>query len=244
MLIDSPRLRPEDRAEWTALERYDIRLAPLLGDRPERARLAVRSFLADGDAYVAVSWGKDSVVVAHIAAQVDHHVRIEWVRARDVETPETAAVRDTFLAQHPEVRYREHEAVFRIPLRGEPGYDPAARQDILGEHLTGRRISGIRAAESRTRALSAAVHGVATAVSCRPIIGWSDQDVFSFAATEGLPLHPAYAMSAGGSIDRHDLRVHALRTTPPYITAADIVTRRWEKWEDLYYADVVSRPRS
>lgn len=242
MLLDSPRLSIHDRAEWQRLARYDSALSgtPRMARLIAHAEDAIRAFLADGDAYVSVSWGKDSVVVADLAARIDPTARVEWVRAARVETPETAEVRDAFLALHPHVTYIEHEGRFRVPLRGEPGFSPDAHQDLLGEHLHGRRISGIRAEESRTRSRSAKRHGTATDRSCRPILQWRIDDVFAYLARHDLPIHPAYAMSLGGTIDRKDLRVHALRTCPPFITAHDIATRRWERWEDAYYPDIVS----
>ena len=115
---------------------------------------------------------------------------------------------------------------------GEPGYaehlsDPGARgQDILNEALGGRHryASGVRAEESTIRAMSMAQHGLATARVCRPIGRWAAVDVFAYLCREGLPVHPVYAMSYGGRLDRRALRVHTLASV-----VGDAV------WEDRYY---------
>ncbi|WP_348239976.1 phosphoadenosine phosphosulfate reductase family protein, partial [Salmonella enterica] len=98
------------------------------------------------DVVCSVSWGKDSVVVAHLARRADPTIPIVWVptiRAdgTSYEADATYRVRDTFLAAHPGV-YEERPAVATHPKRGDPGnhpdqYDqPGYRpQDEQAEHV-------------------------------------------------------------------------------------------------------------
>lgn len=235
MLVDSPRLTPADREVWAQLEHYDEILgrAPALAQRAGKAVAEIRRFAGEGDCFAGISWGKDSTVVARLVVLADVGVPLVWARADRCESPECEAVRDAFLGQHPVARYEERTYTWRVPLRGEPGWRAGQPgQDALAETLDhlhgGRRITGVRAAESGARRVSARAHGLATARSCRPVLHWSTEDVFAYLAGEGLPVHPAYAMSGGGAWDRGRLRVHALGTE-----VGDAV------WERRYYPDVV-----
>lgn len=230
MLIDSHRLTAEDRREWAALEQADLLHYALRPPRVGKAKDEIASFAAaHPDVFISTSWGKDSVVVCHIAA--DLNLPVVRMRVRDWDPPETDWVRDAFLADYPETRYTEMEVVMRTPMRGEPG-EPF-HQDALRECMPAApRVTGVRAAESTVRALSAAVHGASTSQSCRPILRWTDQDVFGYLAHHKLPVHPAYAMLSCWR-DRRKIRVHMLGTTvagqPPW----------WHEWEDRYYGDVI-----
>ncbi len=238
MLVDSPRLTAADRARWAELEHYDDALSadPAFGRLERRAVAAVGAFASDGPCFAGVSWGKDSVVTAALVVFANETLGVDvplvWARADRYESPECEAVRDLFLKAHPDVRYEEYVYRWRVPLRGETGWSAdQPGQDALAETLDhrhgGRRVTGVRAAESGARRMSAKTHGLATTRSCRPILHWTDQQVFAYLHRDDLPVHPAYAMSGGGVWDRGRLRVHALRTE-----VGD------EPWERRYYPDV------
>lgn len=250
MLIDSSRLTAADRAVWERLEHYDdvLSRSPRLGTLAGQARAAVERFAAGGGFYVSVSWGKDSVVAAHLALQVVPDARVVWVRSRHFEMPECEQVRDAFLAMHPAARYEEIEVELRNPKRGEPGFaerqeDPHAdHQDVLKENLTGRYVSGVRAEESRIRGISIGRRGLVTPGTCRPIGRWEATDVFAYLYREDLPVHPAYAMTMGGHYDRRWIRVHPLCSAPPAQSA--VYRKDTAHWEDTYYADVIAAARA
>jgi len=244
MLIDSPRLTDYDRSAWGDLERYDRALAG--SARLERLVTqgvdAIHAWRDAGDGVASVSWGKDSVVMAHLVAVADPTIPFVWVRSGKWESPECDDVRDAFLARHPDIRYEERIAKIRNPKRGEPGFeahhlDPLSRsQDTLTEEIPERYISGVRAEESRTREKSARVHGMVTARTCRPLLWWRGVDVFAYLYQEGLPVHPAYAMSFGGRWDRRWLRVHALCSFHDSRRTVDV-----PMWEDHYYGDHIAQ---
>lgn len=245
MLIDSPRLTPADRAEWARRTRYDRAqgASPRMRHLEGEATAAVRRFAAAHDDWrVSVSWGKDSVAAAHVALLAVPDARIVWAKARDVEMPECCLVRDAFLATHPAARYEEVEYAFRVPLRFELTGEAAEDQDALREALSGPYVSGVRAEESDVRRISMFRHGTETANTCRPIGLWRATDVFAYLEGESLPVHPAYAMTFGGLLDRRMLRVHALGTVLPGTPVGNATTHTI--WEDSYYADVIESARA
>lgn len=245
-LIDSPRLTDADRRHWQRMEHYDDVLSrdPRLDVLAERGRAAIREWAAAGTGVASTSWGKDSVVMASLVATSGADVPLVWVRSDPFEMPECEQVRDAFLAMYPHVRYEERAAVLRNPKRGEAGHeqhvlDPAARsQDVLAELVPERYVSGVRGEESRVRRMSLAHRGEVTARTCRPVGRWTADQVFAWLYREGLPVHPAYAMTAGGHYDRRWLRVHPLCSTGPARSRVHGEDRAG--WEDAYYGDVIA----
>lgn len=216
LIVPSSRWLPGDAEHWDLVSRVDLAVARGLGPFEGRALDAIRSFVADGPASVGVSWGKDSVVVAHLAWRVDPGIPL-WTASGRVDNPDSPAVRDAYLA----LTGQRHT---RYPWR--EGVD-----DMLGwvnRHHEPRSISGVRADESRSRALSAATHGVSTGRFCRPILRWPVRMVWAYLALYGLPVHPAYAQSLGGVLDRDRIRVHSIGDD-----LGRSVGRR--EWEAAYY---------
>lgn len=199
---------------------------------------ALRRFLADpSECYVSSSWGKDSVVIAHLARRVEDTLPVVHGAWRQpyaeprvgkcgtiydaAENPHNDDVRDDFLARWP-MPYAEVEC-----SQTQPWHAP------IKAEFGPRRITGIRAQESGTRTMSAAVHGVATGNVCRPILNWSADDVFAYLAKYDLPIHPSYAMSYGGRLDRTWLRVDLIGGG----TGVDMGRREWER---RYYGNALS----
>lgn len=233
MLIDSPRITDADRAVWEMRERDDERRARSrrVDMLTARAQATIRAFC--GQAYCAVSWGKDSVVVAHLVRSVAPETTLVWVRLLGADNPDCEAVRDAFLAGWP-MPYVEVDDKAPAMIGGarksgalRDGFDRAA--DLYGPG----HFSGVRAAESSTRRLSAMVHGLATERSCRPILYWQASDVWAYLRRHDLPVHPAYAMSDGGRRDRDWLRVASIGGE----RGAENGRRSWER---MYYPDVLS----
>lgn len=77
------------------------------------------------------------------------------------------------------------------------------------------------------------MHGLATDLSCRPILNWSTDDVFAYLSALDLPIHPVYAMTADGAWTRDDLRVDVLGDEPGQ-------GRGRRSWELTYYGDILS----
>ena len=177
--------------------------------RLDEAQCAVRDFLAGGPAYVGVSWGKDSVVVADLVLRMAPEVPLLNCIVQPVDNPENAAVRDAFLDLHPTAQLFESEAWCSHDAGGwhQTGTLEAAFAAYVDQSGVDRYISGVRAAESSKRLLTVLRNGMVGERTCRPLAHWSSRDVFFYADLHDLPLHPAYAMSMGGHYDRGRLRV-------------------------------------
>lgn len=248
MLIDSPRITPPDRAHWDQLEKYDAILAtdPQLEARADRARQVIRDFADAGPCYTSTSWGKDSTVLAHLAATSGVRLPLVWVRVAHWENPDCPAVRDAFLGQFGHaVDYHEYEVEATAPRWWEAGADdaPTTLRTSRGGFTHAERdhgarhISGIRAEESRIRAIAQARWGDAGPKAARPIGRWTAVEVFAYLHAHNLPVHPAYAMSHGGHLDRRWLRVSSLGG----LRGAD---RGRSEWEEHYYGDHLATARA
>lgn len=225
MLLPSRRHTERDLYAWRAHERTDDAWSRTqsFARLVAAAHTTLTAFVAGDPGYIGVSWGKDSVCVAHLAHAIGCTWPLVWVCMQPVDNPDCPAVRDAFLARWP-MAYDEivmqHDASAR--RTSAPGFAEAARRH--GD----RYVSGVRGAESAKRRLSVATHGAATNRACRPLAHWSAADVYAYLYTHGLPVHPAYAMSVGGMLDREHLRVGALGGQRG---------RGWGRaeWEERYY---------
>lgn len=217
MLIRVPQHSTDDLAVWQLRERADDINAQRTKFRVrERNALAeIRSFAELGPCYAGVSWGKDSVVVAHLVVQLARAggpaIPLIWVRVEPRENPHCALVRDAFFARvgpHPyeevveQCEHRDGDWIAEGTL--ERGFSRAGK--LCGD----RYVSGIRGDESGVRALRMARHGTSTTRTCAPIGQWSGDEVFAYLFARDLPVHPAYAMTWGSRLDRNRVRVATL----------------------------------
>lgn len=235
MLISSHRHTDLDLGHWDLCERIDAVNASRLARGPKLAKALAElcDFAAAGPCYVATSWGKDSVVVAHLL--IASGLRLPLVHVAQIgpqENPDNALVRDAFLGRF-DVDYHEIAiATGRAQAEGkrtpalEIGIKEAQRR--LG---TQRWIGGLRASESSTRQLAARRGKLS---SCWPIAWWSGADVFAYLHMHDLPIHPAYACTQGGMLDREQIRVSILGGKKG---------RGWGRlnWERRYYREEMTR---
>lgn len=176
----------------------------------DRAGADATTFAADGPCYAGLSCGKDSVLLCHVLATHGVAVPVVYVEVVPHASPEAPAVIAAVEAW--DVR------VDRIEVRCERG--PGGQWLGTGRLEAGfavaaarygdRYISGVRADESYARTMRLRGHGVSTTRTCAPLSRLSTDDVFACAAGLDLPLHPAYAMTAGGLFSREHLRVATL----------------------------------
>lgn len=214
MLLESERHSARDLEEWRRLERYDAALshAPELHRFTEKAHAEIERFHASGPCVAFVSWGKDSTVVAHLAVQ--HGIPLVWSRIEPFANPDSLNVRDAFLTQHPTAEYIEA----RIDCPGtEAGHGDECeclvenlRRAIGSDYFSTRHLSGVRAEESGLRRMRMIWYGETSKHACAPIGWWRAHHVFAYLHKHNLPVHPAYAMSMGGTFDRRKLRVDDL----------------------------------
>lgn len=239
-MIASPRHRARDLEVWHSLERGDYALATSSrwADWESEARTEIEKFALLGPCYIGVSWGKDSVVVAHLAR--DMGLPLAWVRVEPIVNPDCPLVRDAYLASHP-------SPLIEVEVWCVPHHRPANEQGVAHEWGwtargtledgfrqvakqagAARHISGVRAAESTVRRVRTATYGLSTELTCAPIARWPTARVFAYLRRHDLPVHPAYACLGGTRWERDRLRVSALGRTTGQGRG------RWE-WEWQYY---------
>jgi len=233
-LIPSHRHSLADLEHWRKMEAFDAMLAksPALEAKEAKAIQVIREFASQGPCYVGVSWGKDSVVVAHLALRAGVGP-LAWFPAGIIENPDCAAVRDAFLQMFPDAQYIEIEASGPIVGPDITGHDGAQREfEIASRRLGDRYISGVRAEESKVRSLRMMRWGESTTNTCAPIGWWKGEEVFAYLHKYNLPVHPAYAMTFGGVLDRKRVRVGT-------IGGYRGTGRGRKEWERHYYGNVL-----
>lgn len=241
MLIRVREHTPEDLEAWgrdSMDDRWWATQASFLA-RVRQALDAMAAFLSAGPCFVGVSWGKDSVVVAHLAWTLrdEHGLDVQLVHARAAEhddaqrviaNPHVTAVRNAFLARWP-LPYEER--LVRASWEGSRWVSPeGGTRDVFDAVLEGRHISGVRAEESGRRKMRVRRWGLSTENTCAPLGWWTGRDVFAYLEAHDLPVHPAYAMTFGGRLDRARLRVSALGGD----TGRGFGRR---EWEEHYYRE-------
>ena len=212
MLVRIPQHRKVDLAAWEDLERQDAAWSRS-GALRHRVARAVRDIAGFAPDYISVSWGKDSITLSHLT-RLAMGPRVPMVHVRvtgGAANPYSHLVRDAYLRVWPS-DYREVEIHADLDESGaiadqrslDRQWDDAWRSV---EATVGRRYaSGIRAAESTGRRRRVSL-GLARGRTLAPLGHWSERDVFGYIYREGLPAHPVYAMSFGGSWGRDRLRV-------------------------------------
>lgn len=222
MLISCERHRPEDLELWNELEEADHlhyqRLAK--SGKIKKSIAAIQEFAAHGPCYASVSWGKDSVTLAHLIYLSGCSLPLVHVAMHPGTNPESLRVRDHFLSCWPS----DYQEI-------------SAHRDDFYRVLDARKqrhISGIRADESGGRKMRMRTWGVSSPSACAPLGWWSNADVFAYLAENNLPVHPSYAMLGNGRWAREHVRVDVLGGF-----RGDQFGRA--EWEAEYFSDVINR---
>jgi len=243
MLIFSPRHGRSDLALWKDYEEADL-LVTSVDRMVEQSLKEIERFVCacSGSVYAGVSWGKDSVVLAHLL----------WRRARDVtlvhlrptnHNPDCDAVRDVYRKKFYGQPYEEvlvdYSRVDRAKLpdcevdKATDRMWYAAIRDV-DLRYGGKHLLGIRKDESAGRRIRMCKWGLSSPNACAPIGYWHCEHVFAYLAQQHLPVHPAYAMLGGGRWRRDRIRVAELGDTHGRGGG------RLE-WENEYYGEELRR---
>ncbi len=242
MLVSSHRHTREDLTYWHEYESADF-IPQLRHDKQvDAAKREIAQFLTSRwPCYAGVSWGKDSVVVAHLLWRFARHVPLMHLRPSN-HNPDCDVVRDIYFATYPGQEYREvsvdYSGIDRTRLaRGELDRSTDKRWyaaiDGFSVGYVGK-ILGIRGEESTPRRMRMLRWGCASPNSLAPIGYWKTADVFSYLARNLLPVHPAYACLGGGRWPRELIRVAEIGDT----NGTSIGRREWEL---EYYGDELRR---
>ena len=222
LVTEGAILLPGDLERWQELERDDGIYAVTSAFRSrctEALRVVVDFVASGGPSYAGTSWGKDSTVLAHLiwcaAEELGIEVPLVHVDCRPINNPHCHQVAAAFLERWP-TRYHE-EVIWCRREPTAPVYDYCEGWHASGTLETAfasvarqfgdRYLSGIRGAESASRRKRMRYYGHSTAKTCAPLGYWSARDVYAYLYAHDLPVHPAYAQSLGGVLDRDRLRV-------------------------------------
>lgn len=196
MSKEMPRLRFEMHATL-----------PVFARRVERAEARVADWLAQVEnPYVAVSSGKDSTVILNLVRSLAPEVPAIYLDA-DCSFPETYAWLDAtpnvlrFPADEPFL-----DTLARHGLDGGAKLDRATMQStvwgpikrLVAEHGFDGVCYGLRAEESRGRAMNAYVRGAIFQYkrdglwACQPIWDWTYNDVWAYIVASNLPYCGVY----------------------------------------------------
>jgi phosphoadenosine phosphosulfate reductase len=232
MLLHSSRHTRRDLDYWRELESADAEhfIHP---SKIERAMRRVHEFEKER-CYMATSWGKDSLVAAHLTWLVSSRVPFVFIKQEGLgEDPYQIDVQSAF-----ERLTGITTDVVRVRLSAfTKGRSPALEQGIkIAQAKYGvRYINGLRAEESTVRKM--AFFGGRSEDSCWVIGDWTVQDIFAYIAQNNLPCHPAYAMTGGGRYERAHIRVSTIGGHKGRGAGRD-------EWEKEYYSDVLARIKS
>lgn len=158
------------------------------------ARSIIAEAMAIAPCYVAVSWGKDSVAMLHLATSLGCVNAINFRTPHQQLIDDFDGVRDRFL-QHTPCQYQE------INIANEQTIPKAVNEQRLW-HQYPVAIIGIRAEENpkkrggvfaRDGYLSQYKSGVRRGSwRCWPIANWTWQDVWAYIVLHDLPYLPSY----------------------------------------------------
>jgi len=250
MILHSDRWLPGDLESWLDNERFDAAFCQLseMEHNDRQALRYLREFAErPGGGYLGVSWGKDSVVAAHLLVRSGLKMPVVWIKIWPLYNPDCERVRDAFLRDH-DIDYHEIAVewhpdqvqvwrdLYESGSMASAGYSPIESAGVQGFKEAARRfgarhVSGVRGEESGVRRIRMNRWGAMSKNTCAPIGYWSSQHVYAYLHKHGLPVHPAYAMTMGGVLDRKQLRVDAL---------GGGMGRQRAEWEGMYYADRVA----
>jgi len=240
MLIDSPRLTGGDRYLWGVWLKADELHSKTCRfvRNVERTEGAIRDFVSrDKPYFTSVSWGKDSVALAHMMHSAGSPRKYIYIRNLAREPEGSVAVRDSFLGRY-KIDYEEISYDYSNAdetYYGKNG-DPKKWQNILADlkRRHGCHVTGIRYDESAKRRRRFASYGPETENSFAPFRAMTAQDIFAYLWKHDLPVHPNYAMTGGGRWDKYRIRVAAVGNSE-----GDGMGRA--EWEREYYADILNR---
>ena len=200
-----------DKSYWN--QYYSLKYRVFKKDKISKAKQEIQEFLKyNPKSYVALSGGKDSVVVLHLALSVDPNIQV-MTHKDDFDFPESLGY----------VKNLSKILSFKLDILQPPVnlWSIISQIDIVDDiHSKGTELSdryfysmikeykkengftgaflGLRAEESRARRLNRIMKGVSyynksmDQSICQPIVDWKAWEVLAYIHGNNIPLHPVY----------------------------------------------------
>ena len=227
MLIESDRITENDLKIWKKYEQMDSINSVSITKIMHTVEL-IKNFTDNNLCYCSISWGKDSVVLAHLCLQMQ--IPYIWIKEKEDFNPECLKVRDCFLIKYC-VEYIEIECESQLAFdKTAPFFKKC--EEIQKKY--GKRITGIRNDESGRRLLRFKKHGFETLNTLCPLSRWTNREIFSYLYHNQLPVNPIYAMLNGGLFKRESLRTDIIGG----LEGNGMGRTQWEK---IYFPDILNR---
>src|SRR3990167_10571060 len=166
---------------------------PIFQEKAEKAKKSIEAMLSRAErSYVALSWGKHSIVMAHQVYCVDPSVlMVHWSGPDANIIADFDHVRDRFLSSF-SLDYLELS-------EGPLGRLRKAVKDFISSHNVNGVFLGLCAYESKGRKITARRSDAdnlfvysSGLIRCCPIISWTQDDVAAYIALHNLPLLSTY----------------------------------------------------
>ena len=227
MLMHSDRITDEDLNFWLKYEEFD-KIKTISLDKIQQTVDVIDKFVSENHCYCSISWGKDSVVLAHLCLQFQ--IPYIWIKEKDSFNPECLTVRDYFIEQYC-VDYHEIECNSQYDIfKRAPFFEMCDNVQLK----YGKRVTGIRNDESGRRLLRFKRWGFESLNTLCPLAKWKANEIFSYLYHNNLPVNSTYAMTMGGKLQRNFLRTDCIGGPE-----GDGIGRR--EWEKHYFPDILNR---
>jgi phosphoadenosine phosphosulfate reductase len=228
MLIKCDRHTKQDLELWEEYEEIDLLYYEThnMKEKEQKAIKIIQEFNPD---YISISWGKDSVVLAHLCYRAGIYNYAHFTHKADALYFEN--VRNEFLRNY-KINYKEFFKDIKSIINEFFSFHENKISKQASLFFGKKYITGIRIEESAKRKITVMANGVISKNSCRPLAYWSEKEIFAYLAFYNLPIHPNYAMLGSGRFRREKLRVG-----PHWMG----VQHGNELWEKEYYQDILNR---
>lgn len=171
---------------------------PSFQRKVEQSKEIIREALAIGPAYVAVSWGKDSIVMLHLCQQID-----PGIHAISFGHPERELISNY---QETERTYCDRFPTQLTTISMDGDHVPAkiAKARLWEQYSIA--FVGLRKEESAKRKIALCKHGPNYQYkaghwrSC-PLLNWKTIDVWAYVVANNLPYLKAYDLGADRTTD-------------------------------------------
>ncbi len=161
-------------------------------EKIENAKEIIREYTSRYPKHaVALSFGKDSVVLVHLMRELNPNVPVFAVLS-DTEFPETLELRDRILKEW-NLNYKEY--VFKNdPTKGREDCCRPPKVEKFKEAVKDLDcwFSGIRRDEGFTRVDFKTIEERDGLLKVNPILDFSEKDIWRYTAIHSLPVNPLY----------------------------------------------------